>query len=451
MFLKVRLKNFRSFSDIEFDLTRKQKAFKHFAVIYGENGMGKSNLTYGIAALIDLMRTMDVRDVIESLFANETFQKLTKALGEQSDIPLDSSLGIQNIQELIHKYRMADSTGPVVLEYEFLIAGKKGKYLVELGDSEIIHERLEYVLERNRGVYFDLSPSKMKINVNIFKNTEVLRNVQSLIDRFWGKHSLLAILLHEKNDKSERYINNGLSDRFHTLMHQFTYLSCSVKVGSGERRVVNNRLELLRNLESGRISKAREKYLDITEHALSHVFGAINSDNRALRYKRTMMSDDRIQYELYIYKYIAGQVREIEFSQESTGNHQLLKILPLLLTAMVGGTVIIDEVEMGIHDLLMKKILGEIIPHLQGQLIVTSHNTMLMEIENIHASVYIITEDNMANKEIRCIDDYQERIFQQNNIRKKYLEGQYEGVPMVDSIDFSALLEILQLSRNNDE
>lgn len=451
MFLKIRLKNFRSFSDVEFDLTQKKNTFKHFAAVYGENGMGKSNLACGIAALIDLMRTMDVRDLIESLLADETFRKLTQALGDQPAIPQDGSLGIRNIQTLVHEYRMVGSTDPVMLEYEFLIDGKKGRYLVELGDSEIIHERLEYVLERNRGVYFDLSPDSMKINASIFKNAEVLRDIKSLIDRFWGKHTLLAILMHEKNDKAERYMNQGLSDRFHSLMHQLSYLSCYTKAGSGDRGMINNRLGLLRNLDEGIIHKSHEKNLDITEHILSHLFGAINSDNRLLRYKRTVVKESHIQYKLYIHKYIAGQVREIEFSRESTGNHQLLKILPLLLNAMVGGTVIIDEIETGIHDLLMKKILEEVIPHIQGQLIVTSHNTTLMEIQNVRASVYIITEDDMANKKIRCIDDYDERTFQQNNIRRKYLDDQYGGIPEINSIDFSALLEILQLNHNVDE
>lgn len=449
MFLKIHLKNFRSFSDLEFDLSQKKNAFNHFAIVYGENGMGKSNLTCGIAALIDLMRTMDVRDIIESLLSDERFRMLNETFGNMQTLP--SSLGIRDIQSLVQEYRMIGSTEPVLLEYEFIISGKKGKYLIELGDSEIIHERLEYTLERNRGVYFDLSTTSKKINANIFKNSDVLQDIKYLVNRFWGKHSLLAIIMHEKNDKSEHYINEGLSDRFYDLMHQLSYLSYCNRIGSGLHGMINNRLGFLESLTEGQINKSNEKQLDLTEHALSHLFNAINSDNRRLYYIRNTVNENYIQYELFIKKFISGQERDISFKKESTGNHQLLRIFPLLLNAMMGGTVVIDEIETGIHDMLMKKILDEIVPHIKGQLIITSHNTSLMEMENALSSVYILKEDEMANKTIKCINSYDERTYQQNSIRKKYLDNKYGGVPDVRPIDFSALLEILELNSDDYE
>lgn len=44
MFTKITLENFRSFDHIVFDLTEKGNVPKHLAVLYGENGAGKSNL-----------------------------------------------------------------------------------------------------------------------------------------------------------------------------------------------------------------------------------------------------------------------------------------------------------------------------------------------------------------------------------------------------------------------
>lgn len=443
VFTKIRLVNFQSFSDITFDLRHKKGEFKHFAAIYGENGMGKTNLAAGICALIDLMRTMDVRDLLDSLLSDEKFRLLTEIMGGERPRAL-----VKDIPTLIAEYRMVGTSAPIQLEYEFLIQGKTGRYFVELGEHEIIHERLEYVLDKRRGVYFDLSLESQKINPIIFCDNEVLKDVKSLIKQYWGKHSLLAILLHEKNDKAERYINEGLSEKFHDLMHHLSDLSCYLKSGKEERSLLKKRLGFLVHLDSGTINQTQQKQLDYTAHALSHLFGAICSDNRRLYYK-TEENGDKVNYQLYIRKFIAGKEREIEFSHESTGNHQLLRILPYLLVAMMGGTVIIDEIESGIHDLLMKKILKEIVPHIKGQLIVTTHNTSIMELENIRASIYIITENNLANKMVRCIDDYDQRTFQQNNIRNRYLDNCYEGVPRVEKIDFSALLEILSYSNDN--
>ena len=44
MFTRIHLQNFRSFGDITLDLTAKNSKPRHLAVIYGENGAGKSNI-----------------------------------------------------------------------------------------------------------------------------------------------------------------------------------------------------------------------------------------------------------------------------------------------------------------------------------------------------------------------------------------------------------------------
>ena len=44
MFEYIKLKNFKSFGDITFDLTDKNGNPKKLVLIYGENGIGKSNL-----------------------------------------------------------------------------------------------------------------------------------------------------------------------------------------------------------------------------------------------------------------------------------------------------------------------------------------------------------------------------------------------------------------------
>ena len=43
MFTCVKLKNFKSFNDITLDLTDKNNRPKSLVLIYGENGIGKSN------------------------------------------------------------------------------------------------------------------------------------------------------------------------------------------------------------------------------------------------------------------------------------------------------------------------------------------------------------------------------------------------------------------------
>ena len=41
-------------------------------------------------------------------------------------------------------------------------------------------------------------------------------------------------------------------------------------------------------------------------------------------------------------------------------------------------------------------------------------------------SIYFITEDEQANKSIKCITEYENRTYQQNNIRNKYFNNDME-------------------------
>lgn len=41
-----------------------------------------------------------------------------------------------------------------------------------------------------------------------------------------------------------------------------------------------------------------------------------------------------------------------------------------------GVTVVYDEIDNGIHDLLLKNILESMVDHITGQLIITTHNTI---------------------------------------------------------------------------
>ena len=103
--------------------------------------------------------------------------------------------------------------------------------------------------------------------------------------------------------------------------------------------------------------------------------------------------DDEIYYKLIEEKYIAGNYRRIDFERESAGNCQLLNISCYLLTACMGGVVILDEAEANIHDLLFQKLLEEIRPILKGQVIMTTHNTMLMEASFAREATYILSVD----------------------------------------------------------
>ena len=442
MFTKITLENFRSFDHIVFDLTEKGNVPKHLAVLYGENGAGKSNLMSAFVLLPELTRTMDVRDAYERLLTRDAIfqdEKMEKVMREQMRHSL------RDMSAIIKDYRMIDCEDPIVAEYEFNINGNNGCYRVEFGQDEIVHERLEYVLNRRRGLYFDCSSDGILINDTVIQGTngkDFLVDVKETAKRYWGKHSLLAILLYEMKDKSNAFGRDNVTENFNTVLREFRGLSCAVSMGNKSWEGLSSKLQVLKRPLQGHLSLRRETELDYASDFFTQLFTSVDLSVRKIFYKKEF-HDDEIYYKLIEEKYIAGNYRRIDFERESAGNCQLLNISCYLLTACMGGVVILDEAEANIHDLLFQKLLEEIRPILKGQVIMTTHNTMLMEASFAREATYILSvdPDNPSDKKIRCISDFRKRTYAANNIRNKYLNCEYGGVPELRQTEFQESIE----------
>ena len=442
MFTKITLENFRSFDHIVFDLTEKGNVPKHLAVLYGENGAGKSNLMSAFVLLPELTRTMDVRDAYERLLTRDAIfqdEKMEKVMREQMRHSL------RDMSAIIKDYRMIDCEDTIVAEYEFNINGNNGCYRVEFGQDEIVHERLEYVLNRRRGLYFDCSSDGILINDTVIQGTngkDFLVDVKETAKRYWGKHSLLAILLYEMKDKSNAFGRDNVTENFNTVLREFRGLSCAVSMGNKSWEGLSSKLQVLKRPLQGHLSLRRETELDYASDFFTQLFTSVDLSVRKIFYKKEF-HDDEIYYKLIEEKYIAGNYRRIDFERESAGNCQLLNISCYLLTACMGGVVILDEAEANIHDLLFQKLLEEIRPILKGQVIMTTHNTMLMEASFAREATYILSvdPDNPSDKKIRCISDYRKRTYAANNIRNKYLNCEYGGVPELRQTEFQESIE----------
>lgn len=442
MFTKITLENFRSFDHIVFDLTEKGNVPKHLAVLYGENGAGKSNLMSAFVLLPELTRTMDVRDAYERLLTRDAIfqdEKMEKVMREQMRHSL------RDMSAIIKDYRMIDCEDPIVAEYEFNINGNNGCYRVKFGQDEIVHERLEYVLNRRRGLYFDCSSDGILINDTVIQGTngkDFLVDVKETAKRYWGKHSLLAILLYEMKDKSNAFGRDNVTENFNTVLREFRGLSCAVSMGNKSWEGLSSKLQVLKRPLQGHLSLRRETELDYASDFFTQLFTSVDLSVRKIFYKKEF-HDDEIYYKLIEEKYIAGNYRRIDFERESAGNCQLLNISCYLLTACMGGVVILDEAEANIHDLLFQKLLEEIRPILKGQVIMTTHNTMLMEASFAREATYILSvdPDNPSDKKIRCISDYRKRTYAANNIRNKYLNCEYGGVPELRQTEFQESIE----------
>ena len=198
-------------------------------------------------------------------------------------------------------------------------------------------------------------------------------------------------------------------------------------------------------MREGKIKKDKEDLLDRSERIIRDFFTQAYSDIKDVYYDRKIDSDV-ILYKLFVRKMIGGKIRTLSFDNESAGTQHIIDIIRSLLGAFCGVTVVYDEIDDGIHDLLLKNVLESMIDDITGQLIITTHNTYMLESIDIK-SVYLINVDYQGNKEVKCLDKYP-RIQGTNNPRIMYLKGLFGGVPIVDILDYDTILQELDDSSN---
>ena len=438
MFEYIRLKNFKSFGNVEFNMLDRYNEPKKMVLIYGENGIGKSNLASAFFMLSETLRTMDVRDLMESIFA-ENAEKIK----DPEEFKKFFRTRYKDMETLIKENKTVASDEPMYMEFGFRLNEKSGKYIIETDNSQIIHERLEYILIKNRGVYFDITPDKISITEKIFSDKTAYQTIKNSCEKFWGKHSLIAILMHESEDKADQYIKKQIKKNFGTVLTFFSQISCKIKFGSRqERGIIGLPHEILGKYESGEINREDESLLDKSEKMLNDFLKLTYRDIQKAYYKKTT-KDDTIQYQLMLTKNIAGTTREIDFSLESTGTQSLIQQLPFMLVVVEGSVAVIDEFDTGIHDILVRSLASSLYSNITGQLIMTTHNTLLMESDIPKECIYVINELSNGDKEVECILHYNNKIGESNNIRNQYLLGRYSGIPAETKIDFRQLLSSL--------
>ncbi len=442
MFEYIKLKNFKSFGNIEFNLLDKKGDPKQLILLYGENGIGKSNLASAFFMLSETLRTMDVRDIMQTILSEKP-----DTISDE-DFARFFKMRYKDLETLIRENKMVDSDEPMSMEFGFRINGKSGRYLLETSDTQLVHERLEYVLTKNKGTYFDISTKQITISSKIFLEKSAYQEIKFACSKYWGKHSLLSILMHESDDKADEYIREQLSENFNLIMEFLSRISCKVKFGSRqERGIIGLPHEIFRDFDEGTIAKEDEHLLDKTEKMLNIFFKKMYVDIKKVFYKRTTQ-ENTIHYQLMQTKLIAGKKRNIEFSMESTGTQSLLQLLPFMLVVIKGSTAIIDEFDTGVHDLLVKSIVNSLYNNLSGQLIMTTHNTLLMESGISKECIYVINELENGDKEVQCITYYDNKIHANTNIRDQYMNGKYKGIPKPANIDFNSLLDTLGITTN---
>ena len=148
MFTSIKIKNYKSLVDLEVNLAQKRNEPKPLILIYGENGVGKSNFADIFYTLYETLQTCSIRKLMQKIleekenisYENETVEAVLKMLSES----------LRDTESIIKSCKTKNSSENMVMEFGFVIKGIPGNYLLAFDDSKIVHEKLDFVLNKNK-------------------------------------------------------------------------------------------------------------------------------------------------------------------------------------------------------------------------------------------------------------------------------------------------------------
>ncbi|HPB41910.1 MAG TPA: AAA family ATPase [Sphaerochaeta sp.] len=441
----IRLKNFKSFSDIMFDLRGKYGIPKEFACIYGENGVGKSNL---ISSLLFLRKTTE--SIKNQARAKQFIAEYTSKTDENKLSPTLKNEYVNHIiksqlfdmKDLIEEYKTLDSEGTLDIEVGFFLNGVEGTYMASFDATRVVYETLRYTINERMGTFFELTEDDSKLSRSIFFDSAYRRKLEEQIKKYWGKHTFMSILDDETFTKNGRFIASRIHQNMLNVLFWFqTYtVLCRQTLSEIEEFAVP--FQFLSSIEKGIVRTRDDKELIATENALNKFFTSLFFDVKQVYYKFEPQ-DHAFGYKLYFKKFLHGKTLDIPFELESTGTRKLLSIFPYIFSSLSGAPVFIDNIDGGIHDLLIGEVVERLAKALisspYGQVVATAHSTSLME-RLKDENVYILTSDDEGNNDISSLDEYDVDTQTSHSVRSGYLNGDYGGITCTGYLDLSEMV-----------
>ena len=157
------------------------------------------------------------------------------------------------------------------------------------------------------------------------------------------------------------------------VLNYFSTISYHINDGYRTRGSIYDVIPIV-NLQHGTIEKEELPKLEESRIHLRNFLQGMYHDIEDIKYNtKNTNSNDSLEYELILTKKISNRLVDVPAKYESNGTRQLIHLFPIFVAATKPGIVAIDEIDNGIHDMLMTNLITNLEPYINEQLIITTH------------------------------------------------------------------------------
>jgi hypothetical protein len=455
MIISFKVKNFLSFKDwteIRFTAGKYSnfperirevngEKITSIAAIYGANGSGKSNLVKAMRNFNAII-CMYVNEVVDEPFLLDEDSKNQPTLYE-----------MEIVQKGEHYWYYLETKNKVILKETLWKKRKTSSNEIFTRETTL---NLKMEVAEPAGEYESIRQSLFgsELNNNHFKHTLKIKSYKSQAQKAQIK-AWESVFLPHKSFLMHAFFSGGkdiLKDlfnflafesfgkRFYDSQTKFSSLDWWMGLNPEELRSFNaflsKAINSVEELEIKEIPMEEiTRFLSDEEHLKMNrkdrMFQLI-IDKAIVTIKLDFNDNNYKAYKLIVWKN-KSKNSYFDLLRESDGTRQFINILPILYSCLNrGDTLVIDEIENSLHPLLTRKLLEwfteNFTPEKSGQLIFTTHDTSLLDLDLLRQDEIWFTEkrDNHST-EIYNLKEFKPRF--DSDIEKGYLMGRFGAIP----------------------
>ena len=411
---------------------KNNKDILKFAMVYGANGAGKTNL-------IDAMM----------------LAKQISTVGIMSDL-----------SRMYCRFKSGNVAKNTIFAFGLDIDGEKYEYSIELllATNQIVLEKLTNASNGQLVFLRDYHKTILNLGEKYFKDKEAKIRIRMYDeDSITNKQiSFLSVMNQNKDSLYEKYSDKGivlLRKVFVALRDMLVIAKPGMAIENAMHYMYDESLdkisELLADFGTG-ITSLEKETIEKNELALvinnpmvyssiinsfminsssvlakgekKMVSGTIHINNDMYLMRRESLMKDMELYKVFA-KHKNNPDEKYALSEESDGTRRLLELIEVLINEGEGMTFVVDEFDRCLHPILAKKFVKNfLLNETKSQLIVTTHQDNLLDQELVRRDeVWFAGRKNDESTELYSLGKYEGRF--DKALRKAYLDGEYGGIP----------------------
>ncbi len=388
----------------DFSIYINDEYYNRVSYVYGSNGSGK---TFFCKILREIQRLIDWSPL--TAMNNSHLLDLPQFKGINATVPYFA-------------FDVGYANKPTTFEIEVLIDNVYYHYKFSVLNQKIIYElltkkykRTEKLLERTSSSYKDI------VLKSDLKNFEPIKQVV--------KEEALALPV-------AALLNNRLATKIINTIKNIQIVSMTaarIQPADSKNAFSDSRLEKYAKILSKADPTIRKMTVSLLEEEVSREKIEIDDfENRELIAKKTTVEVNS-EHAVYENGVETSRTPIKFFTDESLGTIKLFTTLPYLYdTLESGGTLIIDEIENGLHLSLVREIV-ELFDNPttnpnNAQLICTSHQPLLISKNTRRDQVWVISKNEYGKSKIHRMSDFKTSR-SKVNLQNKILDGAFGCKP----------------------